>query len=107
MHYSMVLDMPGRGKSDWLQNKVNYNYNTYQMVATTVIASLGVREVDWVGISMGGILAMMLASLENCPIKRLVLVDIGPFVPRHCLVRIGTYLGKEPEFHSVEEYKVR
>jgi pimeloyl-ACP methyl ester carboxylesterase len=99
--------MPGRGRSDWLQNKLNYNYNTYQIVATTLLARLQAPVIDWVGISMGGILGMKLAALPSCPIRKLVLIDIGAFVPKDSLVRIGTYLGKEPLFRSVDEYKVR
>eukprot|EP01122_Echinamoeba_exundans_P005822 TRINITY_DN1598_c0_g1_i2.p1 TRINITY_DN1598_c0_g1~~TRINITY_DN1598_c0_g1_i2.p1 ORF type:complete len:226 (+),score=43.04 TRINITY_DN1598_c0_g1_i2:166-843(+) len=97
--------MPGRGRSDWLQNKLNYNYNTYQIVATTLLARLQAPVIDWVGISMGGILGMKLSALPSCPIRKLVLIDIGAFVPKDSLVRIGTYLGKEPLFRSVDEYK--
>lgn len=98
--------MPGRGQSDWLQNKLNYNYNTYQAVVLTVLARLNAPIIDWIGISMGGILGMKLCALPHFPVRRLVLIDIGPFVPRASLVRIGTYLGKEPPFKSVAEYKV-
>lgn len=100
-------DMPGRGNSGWLSNKLNYNYNTYQMVATTLLARLQAPVIDWIGISMGGILGMKLSALANTPIRKLVLVDVGPFVPRDSLVRIGTYLGKEPLFRTVDEYKAR
>ena len=45
----------------------------------TLIARLGIDEVDWVGTSLGGLLGMMLAAQPNSPIRRLVLNDIGAF----------------------------
>ena len=54
---------------------------------------------------MGGILGMVIAAKKRCPIKALVLVDIGPFVPASALERLKTYVGKEGYFETIEEYK--
>ncbi len=54
--------------------------------------------VDWVGTSMGGIIGMLMAATENAPIRRLVLNDVGPFIPLTALKRIADYAGMAVEF---------
>jgi len=51
-----------------------------------------------------GVVGMLMSSKSNCPISKLVLVDIGPFVPKAALDRIGTYLGMEDYFDNVDHY---
>jgi pimeloyl-ACP methyl ester carboxylesterase len=96
-------DMPGRGESEWLKNPMEYATPVYVNAAITLIARLGVDEVHWVGTSMGGLLGMVIASLERTPIRRLVLNEAGPVVAAAALERIGTYVGKAPDFASMAE----
>jgi pimeloyl-ACP methyl ester carboxylesterase len=91
-------DMPGRGKSDWLDAAEAYAYPTYLGAAAALLARLDAAEVDWVGTSMGGIIGMFLAALPGTPIRRLVLNDIGAFVPAAGLRRLSTYVGTDPSF---------
>jgi len=91
-------DMPGRGKSQWLEHEADYAYPTYIGACAALIARLGVDEVDWVGTSMGGIVGMFLAALPGTPIRRLVLNDIGAFIPADGLRRLATYVGADPSF---------
>jgi pimeloyl-ACP methyl ester carboxylesterase len=95
-------DMPGRGRSDWLRAE-DYSYPQYFADMAVLIARVGAMEVDWVGTSMGGIIGMHLAAQPNSPIRRLVLNDVGPFVPKAGLERIATYVGKDPRFGTVDE----
>jgi pimeloyl-ACP methyl ester carboxylesterase len=96
-------DVIGRGKSDWLTVKSDYGYPLYCAHMAALIAHLGVDSVDWVGTSMGGLIGMMLAALPNTPIRRLVMNDIGPFVAKVGLERLAQYVGKDPEFASVDD----
>lgn len=96
-------DMPGRGKSDWLAEKSDYAMPLYMADCTALLARLGVEHVDWVGTSMGGIIGMLMAGRPNTPIRRLVLNDVGPFIPAAALKRISGYVGTDPHFASVEE----
>jgi pimeloyl-ACP methyl ester carboxylesterase len=41
--------------------------------------------IDWVGTSMGRLIGMMLALRTSSPIRRLVLNDVGPFIPWQAL----------------------
>ncbi len=100
-------DMPGRGKSDWLKDPALYSYPHYCADMTALIARTGAATVDWVGTSMGGLIGMLLAAQPNTPIRRLVINDVGPFIPKAALQRIGEYVGLVPEFldaKGVEEY---
>ncbi|MBI5440451.1 MAG: alpha/beta hydrolase [Deltaproteobacteria bacterium] len=96
-------DMPGRGRSEWLSHPLDYSYPVYLSDLNALIARLDVGEVDWVGTSMGGILGMMLAAQPGSPVRRLVLNDIGPFVPAAALARIASYVGAAPGFRSLGE----
>jgi pimeloyl-ACP methyl ester carboxylesterase len=68
-----------------------------------LIARIGATEIDWLGTSMGGLIGMMLAAQPNAPIRRLVLNDIGPFLPKAGLARLAEYVGKDPRFASLDE----
>ena len=99
-------DIVGRGKSDWLSNKAAYVNAQYAADINTLIARLtadGPREILWVGTSMGGIIGMMLAALSDTPIRRLVLNDVGGFIPQAAIGRIVAYLGKDPRFATFKE----
>jgi pimeloyl-ACP methyl ester carboxylesterase len=94
-------DMAGRGLSDPLNNPEQYALPTYVAHMLQVLGKLELREVDWVGTSMGGLIGMGVAA-SGAPIRRLVLNDIGPFIPKAALERINTYLGMSLSFASLE-----
>jgi pimeloyl-ACP methyl ester carboxylesterase len=96
-------DMVGRGKSEWLAAPEGYGLPQYCADVTSLIARLGVERVDWVGTSMGGLIGMMLAAQANTPLGRLVLNDVGPFIPQAALARIASYAGADPWFADLAE----
>jgi pimeloyl-ACP methyl ester carboxylesterase len=57
-----------------------------------------VETVDWLGTSMGGIIGMIMASMPNSPVRKLVLNDVGCVIPKAALERIGQYVGKSPVY---------
>jgi pimeloyl-ACP methyl ester carboxylesterase len=95
-------DVAGRGKSDWLANPADYNYLQYLSDMTALIARTGADSVDWVGTSMGGLIGMLLAAEAQTPIRRLVINDIGPYLPLAALQRIAGYLESSPLFDDLE-----
>lgn len=97
-------DIVGRGKSQWLDNKADYNYHVYQSDMAALIARMDVASLDWIGTSMGGLIGMMIAARRNSPIRRLVINDIGPFIPLNALQRIGEFLGLDPSFPTFEDF---
>jgi len=96
-------DVAGRGESEWLADKAQYAYPTYCADMASLIARSGADTVDWVGTSMGGLIGMMLAAQHATPIRRMVLNDVGSFVPRASLERIAKYVGTDPQFAGVSE----
>ncbi len=89
-------DLPGRGRSDWLPDSMAYQPPSYVVALTHLIAQLN-KPVALIGTSLGGICGMMLAAAQGTPLTRLVLNDIGPFIPAPALLRIRDYMGNAPE----------
>ena len=96
-------DVLGRGRSDWLPDAAGYAIPAYVGDMVTLVARLGVEQVDWVGTSMGGLIGLVLAGLPGNPVRRLVLNDVGPVIEPASLVRIGSYLGQPAHWRTVEE----
>lgn len=96
-------DIVGRGRSDWLGNPAHYVIPQYLSDMVTLLARLDVASVDWVGTSMGGLIAMPLAALPGNPIRKLVLNDVGPALDRTSLVTIADYIGKDMRFPTYED----
>jgi len=94
-------DVVGRGRSDWLPDGALYSYPQYLADSTALLARLAVASVDWLGTSMGGLIGLMLAAQPLSPIRRLILNDVGPLVPKAALERIGSYVGQDPRFESI------
>jgi len=95
-------DVVGRGRSDWLADHAGYGYPQYLADAAALVARLDVEAVDWVGTSMGGLMGMMLAARPGSPVRRLVINDIGPFIPKAFLGRIREYVGIDPQFADLD-----
>jgi pimeloyl-ACP methyl ester carboxylesterase len=96
-------DMPGRGRSDWLEDTASYSFPFYLAVLGALYARLDVPAVHWVGTSMGGLLGMLFAALPKSPVRRLVLNDVGPVLPKAGLERIARYVGRDPGFSNRQE----
>lgn len=91
-------DMPGRGRSEWLADGADYDNPVYLADIAALIARFDTERVDWIGTSMGGIIGMLFAALSGNPIRRLVINDVGPIVPKEGLKRIADYVGLDPSF---------
>lgn len=95
-------DVVGRGRSDALADPAHYALPTYVAHMLQLVQKLGLVEVDWIGTSMGGLIGMGVAASEASPIRKLVLNDVGPVLPKVALERIGTYLGRDHRFDSLD-----
>lgn len=103
-HRVVAVDMPGRGRSEWLADKSDYVFTTYLTTLTALLAATGAASVDWVGTSMGGLLGIVMAAQPGTPIARLVVNDVGPTIEPAALARIGSYVGTNPSFASEAEF---
>lgn len=92
----LSISMAGRGESSWLQDPADYNYTTYMTDCLKVLDNFHLRQVDWVGTSMGGIIGMLIAHTHPGRIGRLVLNDIGIRLKKEALERIYGYVRSIP-----------
>lgn len=93
----IVPDMAGRGGSDWLRDPMSYHYGTYVADCIALLDNFHLRNVHWIGTSMGGLIGMMIAAATQGRIRSLVLNDIGSFLPKEALMRIYHYLDALPK----------
>ena len=97
-------DLVGRGRSERLRDPNEYALPQYCADINALIAHSEADQVDWVGTSLGGLIGIVLAGMPGTPIRRLVINDIGPFLPWSGLARIGSYVSSAPgDFASLEE----
>lgn len=99
----LSFDMPGRGKSQWLEDAGSYNYGTYVTDMIYIIGSMKLAGCDYLGTSMGGLIGMMLASTYPGIISRLIINDVGPFISRESLIKLVDDLTLMPKEYSTKE----
>ena len=90
----IAVDVRGRGQSDRDPNPINYHPGTYAADVMALLAQQGIARAVFVGTSMGGIIAMVLASFAPRVIAAAVLNDIGPELSPVGLGRIAGYVGQ-------------
>ncbi|HEY7662155.1 MAG TPA: alpha/beta hydrolase [Xanthobacteraceae bacterium] len=99
----LALDYRGHGQSEYDRNPNNYAIRVALADLSTVLAALEVTSAIFVGTSLGGVLAMMLAVRPPVAIAGVVLNDIGPVVEPKGLMRIKSHVGKLPTARTFEE----
>jgi pimeloyl-ACP methyl ester carboxylesterase len=104
-------DVAGRGQSDPLPDPLAYQPMTYVADILPVLAEMQrhapIAVLDWIGTSMGGIMGMLTAGgpqeLLPAPVRRLVLNDVGPELEWIALQHIGSYVGQQPAWATMEQ----
>ncbi len=119
----LCMDVVGRGRSDWLEHKEDYTFHQYQVDAAALMARATESPprpllqvllqpsksehsdiaLDWIGTSMGGLIGMMIAAQPHSPMRRLVLNDVGPFIPWSALMRLKGNFAARTRFDSLDE----
>lgn len=96
-------DVVGRGQSGHLSNPQLYQIPQYVSDMVTLLARANAVTVDWVGTSMGGLIGMVLASLKDNSLRKLVLNDVGPSLNFDGLKRIGDSIAQDVKFDTFDE----
>ena len=96
-------DVVGRGSSSWLRDPQYYVVSQYVSDMTTLLARLNAETVSLFGTSMGGLIGMILGSLQGNTLHKLILNDVGPSLNQDALNRIGDYIGADMRFPTFEE----
>lgn len=90
----LVLEMRGRGQSDYAPDPSTYNPVQYVADVELLLAQQGIERFIAIGTSMGGLMTMMLAANKPGRIAAVVMNDIGPKVERAGIERISGYVGQ-------------
>jgi pimeloyl-ACP methyl ester carboxylesterase len=99
----ICIDVAGRGESAWLKAPMGYHFPQFLADIHSLLAHLKVSQVEWVGTSMGGLLGMLLAAKASSPVARLVMNDVGAFLPQDALQVIARNLEAPESFASLKE----
>ena len=98
-------DTIGRGLSQWSPApEQEYCLEFYARLAVSLLDQLGIRELHWLGTSMGGAIGIKLAAgALKGRIRRLILNDIGPKLGEAAVNRIRSYASNPPQFEMMSE----
>lgn len=99
----IAVDYRGRGESELDPDPSRYVPLTYAHDVIALLDHLGVADAIFVGTSLGGLVTMLIAAMEDERIAGALLNDIGPEIAPEGIERIRTYVGKPASFGSFAE----
>ena len=79
----ICFDWVGRGLSAWMSDETDYSLQTYVEQLRQMIVHLECGPVIVLGSSLGGSAAIELTAKHPALVSRLILNDIGPFIPKN------------------------
>ncbi|MDP9107742.1 MAG: alpha/beta hydrolase [Pseudomonadota bacterium] len=97
----ICMDWVGRGQSGWMDRELDYTHETYVEQLRQLLAHLGDRPVHLLGSSLGGSVAIDFCARFPHLVNKLILNDIGPFIPHRRRARraetlVRFYVFREP-----------
>lgn len=104
----LAPDMPGRGESSALPDPSLYYPGLYLFDLNRIKNEYGLRNVFYVGTSMGGVLGMTCAAMERMiPVRErligvMLLNDTGPRIPAEALERVTLAAESAPVFPDLD-----
>jgi pimeloyl-ACP methyl ester carboxylesterase len=91
----ICVDLRGRGESGYAKNPASYVPLVYLEDLQRLIAELRLTRIIVFGTSLGGLMAMLLASAEGARLAGALLNDIGPVIEPEGIAHIGSYVGRQ------------
>ncbi len=106
--YNVIcIDTIGRGQSGYYNDVANYNMQNAMMAASNVIAATSPTNINLLGTSMGGLISMSIASQKDSPVRKLILNDVGPFVPMGLNRAISEHEKSKPMYFATKEEAIK
>ncbi|MEX2158671.1 MAG: alpha/beta hydrolase [Dehalococcoidia bacterium] len=100
-YHVVAVDMRGHGDSDW---EGDYGYESHARDLEALVAHLGWPRFVLVGLSLGGLAAMLYASEHSDTLAALAIVDVGPELNVSGVNKIVDF-GRAPgELDSIDAY---
>jgi pimeloyl-ACP methyl ester carboxylesterase len=94
----IAVDFRGRGESQHDPNAANYHPAIYADDVLQLLDELGIDQAVFLGTSLGGLVTMVIASIQPQCIAGVLLNDVGPELDTAGIDRIKTYVGKPALF---------
>lgn len=98
----VAIDLPGHGHSDWRSDKAYWPAENARAVAVAVRA-LAPNAAAVVGMSLGGLTALALATEAPELVRRLMLVDVTPGVDEGKASAVISFISGPESFASFDE----
>jgi pimeloyl-ACP methyl ester carboxylesterase len=90
----IAVSFRGRGESAYAKDAMTYVPLTYVQDVEALLTELEAPRVILLGTSLGGIVSMILASMDRERVAGVILNDIGPVIEARGLERIRGYVGR-------------
>jgi pimeloyl-ACP methyl ester carboxylesterase len=98
----VAIDLPGHGRSDWRDDRAYWPAENARAVAAAV-RELAPDAAAVVGMSLGGLTALALASEAPDLVRKLVLVDVTPGVDKDKASAVISFIAGPESFASFDE----
>lgn len=99
----VAVDLRGRGESDHADDPLTYVPPVYLQDLGALIAEHCLGPVVLFGISLGGLMAMLLSLTMRQALAGVLLNDVGPVLGATGMARIRSYVGKAEAFADWDE----
>ena len=90
----ICVELRGRGGSEHARDPMTYVPPVYLQDVEALIAELGLRRFIPFGTSLGGLITVLLAQVDNERIAGALINDIGPLIEESGLDTIRSYVGR-------------
>jgi esterase len=101
-YHCLALDQRGHGDSEW-SAELDYTFETQKRDVEGFIDHLGLERFFLIGMSMGGINALLYAAEHSERLHGLTIIDTGPEVRRAGGQRIIDFVRQTAEADSIED----
>ena len=98
----LAIDLPGHGHSGWRTDRAYWPAENAQAVAT-VVEQVAPEAAAVVGMSLGGLTALVLSARSPALVRKLALVDVTPGVNRDKASAITSFVNGPESFASFDE----
>ncbi|NIZ13586.1 alpha/beta fold hydrolase [Phaeobacter sp. HF9A] len=93
----ILLDLRGRGRSDYAEDPSSYNILTEASDVVALMDHLSLPRAAILGTSRGGLVALAIAGTTPERLSAVIFNDVGPDIDPTGLGRIFDYLGRAPK----------
>lgn len=90
----LSIDYRGRGQSQWDDDAKNYNIIREAKDVLVILEQLRICEADFIGTSRGGLILLIIATLNLDVMSSVIFNDVGPELELAGLLEINSYLSK-------------